>query len=109
MPPDTGVSLMTRQTRREFLENSMLAATAAALAGGGLVAQAAARQNEVQSSSPNARLRIGVVGLNGRGQSHLDGYASRKDCEIVAVCDPDELVGQNKGVAEVEKRTGTKP
>jgi len=97
---------MTRQTRREFLESSMLAATAAALAGQGLAAPARA---EEQSSSPNERLRIGVVGLNGRGQSHLGGFMPRKDCEVVAVCDPDELVGQNKGVAVVEKSTGKKP
>ncbi len=97
---------MTRQTRREFLESSMLAATAAALAGSGLAAQASA---EEQSSSPNERLRVAVVGLNGRGQSHLGGFMPRKDCEVVAVCDPDELVGQNKGVAVVEKATGKKP
>ena len=100
---------MTRQTRREFLENSMLAATAAAMAGSSLVSQASAQQNEAQSSSPNERLRVAVVGLNGRGQSHLGGFMPRKDCEVVAVCDPDELVGQNKGVAVVEKATGKKP
>src|SRR5579872_5699855 len=97
---------MTRQTRREFLENSMLAATAAAMAGSGLVSPVSAAE---QSSSPNERLRVAVLGLNGRGRSHLDGFMPRKDCEVVAVCDPDELVGQNKGVAEVEKRTGKKP
>ena len=97
---------MNRQTRREFLENSMLAATAAALAGRGLASKASA---EEQSSSPNERLRVAVVGLNGRGQSHLGGFMPRKDCEVVAVCDPDELVGQNKGVAVVENATGKKP
>src|SRR5262245_7662585 len=97
---------MTRQTRREFLENSMLAATAAALAGTGLVAPAGA---EEESSSPNERLRVAVLGLNGRGQSHLGGFMPRKDCEIVAVCDPDEHVGMTKGVEVVEKETGKKP
>jgi predicted dehydrogenase len=97
---------MTRQTRREFLENSMLAATAAALAGSGIVAPARAAE---ESSSPNERLRIAVLGLNGRGQAHLGGFMKRPGCEVVAVCDPDEQVLMNKGVAVVEKATGNKP
>jgi hypothetical protein len=97
---------MTRQTRREFLENSMLAATDAAMAGSGLVPQANAQE---QSSSPNERLRVAVVGLNGRGQSHLGGFMPRQDCEVVAVCDADELVGQTKGVDVVEKATEKRP
>ncbi|MFN0051668.1 MAG: Gfo/Idh/MocA family protein [Planctomycetales bacterium] len=97
---------MTRQTRREFLENTLLTAAASAMAGGSLYRTALADQ---QSTSPSERLRVAIVGLNGRGQSHLGAFAGRQDCEIVAVCDPDEAVGQNKGVAEVEKRTGKKP
>ena len=97
---------MARQTRREFLENSMFAATAAALAGGSLVPQASA---EPQSTSPSERLRVAVVGLNGRGQSHLGGFMGRQDCEVVAVCDPDEAVLQTRGVDVVEKKTKKKP
>ena len=97
---------MPRQTRREFLENSMLAAAAAAMSGAGLVSPALA---EEQVSSPNERLRVAVLGLNGRGQSHLNGFVNRNGCDVVAVCDPDEVVGQNRGVAEVEKRSGRKP
>ena len=97
---------MTRQTRREFLENSMLAAAAAAMAGSKLASPASAAD---ESSSPNEVLRIGVLGLNGRGRSHLDGFMKRAGCEVVAVCDPDEQVLMSKGVAVVEKATGKKP
>src|SRR5262245_15152013 len=97
---------MIRQTRREFLENSMLAATAAAFAGSGLVAPVSAGE---ESSSPNERLRVAVLGLNGRGGAHLGGFLPRQDCEIVAICDPDEQVGMTKGVEVVEKKTGKKP
>jgi predicted dehydrogenase len=97
---------MAHQTRREFLENSLFAATAAALAGTGITSQAGA---EEQSSSPNERLRVAVVGLNGRGQSHLGAFAGRKDCEVVAVCDPDEFVLQTRGVDVIEKATQKKP
>jgi predicted dehydrogenase len=96
---------MIRQTRREFLENSMLAAAAAAMAGGKLAAPAGAAE---ESSSPNEVLRIAVLGLNGRGQSHLGGFMKRAGCEVVAVCDPDEQVLMHKGVDVVEKATGKK-
>jgi predicted dehydrogenase len=95
---------MIRQTRREFLENSMLAA--AAMAGSGMASPASAAE---ESSSPNEVLRVAVLGLNGRGQSHLGGFMKRAGCEVVAVCDPDEQVLMNKGVAVVEKETGKTP
>jgi predicted dehydrogenase len=97
---------MYRQSRREFLENSMFATAAAALAGGAANALAA---DEAQSTSPSERLRVAVLGVNGRGADHLGGFMRRKDCEVVAICDPDEEVGQKKGVAVVEKATGKAP
>ena len=97
---------MARQTRREFLENSLFTATAAALAGSAVPRVGFA---EDQSSSPNERLRVAVVGINGRGQSHLDAFTGRKDCEVVAVCDPDEFVLQTRGVDVVSKKTGNQP
>jgi len=96
---------MTRLTRRELLENSMLAATALAVGAAGGPSPAA----DEQSSSPNERLRVAVLGLNGRGQDHLSGFMRRKDCQVVAVCDPDSLVGARKGVEVVEKATGQRP
>src|SRR5262249_18447262 len=62
-----------------------------------------------QSSSPSERLRVAVLGLKGRGQSHLGAFLGRKDCEVVAVCDPDEQVLMTRGVAVVEGATKKKP
>lgn len=95
---------MSHQTRREFLENSMLAAAAIA----GSLAATPQFAEEPQSTSPNERLRVAVVGVNGRGGAHIHGFRSRKDCEIAAICDADEGVGQAK-VAGIEKSTGKKP
>lgn len=96
---------MTHVSRREFLENSLFASAAAALAGTVTTSVPAL----AQSSSPNEKLRVAVLGLNGRGQDHLGGFMRRKDCEVVAVCDPDSEVGHKKGVDVVEKATGKKP
>src|SRR4029078_3638956 len=74
--------------------------------GTGLAVPASAAE---ESSSPNDVLRIAVLGLHGRGAAHLGGFLPRQDCEIVAICDPDERVGMTKGVEVVEKSTGKKP
>ena len=97
---------MAKRTRRQFLEDSMFAAAAAAAAGsaGSLLAD----ESEPQSSSPNERLRVAVIGVNGRGNTHIGAFAGRKDTEIVYICDADRNVGE-KRVEEVAKRQGRKP
>ncbi len=100
---------MSKQTRRDFLENSMFAAAAATAATAGSGASYELFAAEKQSKSPNERLRVAVLGVNGRGQSHLSAFMKRSDTEVVAIVDPDESVGQNKGVSRVEKSTGKKP
>jgi predicted dehydrogenase len=37
----------------------------------------------------NDRVRIAVMGLNGRGKSHLNGYARLENVDVVTLCDPD--------------------
>jgi predicted dehydrogenase len=84
----------------------MFAAAAAAAAGpaGTLLAQ----EEERQSSSPNERLSVCVVGVNGRGGSHIGAFAGRKDTEITYICDVDEKVG-NARTKEIAKRQGREP
>ena len=95
---------MSQFSRREFLENSMFAAAAAALAnrtGSSFAADDAA-------SGSAEILRVAVVGVNGRGGSHIDGFGKRKDCEIAAIVDVDEVVG-NKRADAIEKQYGKRP
>src|SRR5687768_3339059 len=80
---------MARKNRRQFLEDSMFAAAAAAMAG------APARllgQDEPQSKSPNERLNVAVVGVNGRGGSHYGFFAARKDTTVTYVVDVDHKI-----------------
>ncbi|MFT4513732.1 MAG: putative dehydrogenase [Planctomycetota bacterium] len=74
---------MASPSRRDFL-------LASAAFGG---ATALGAQNEpvrppLRARSPNARLRIGVVGCGGKGFSDMQGCARTQD--IVAICDVDE-------------------
>lgn len=82
--------------------------TAAAVSAGGLLNPSSAQAVEA-NSSPNETLRVAVLGVNGRGRSHIDGFLGVKNCEVAAICDPDESVGYLKGVENVHKKTGKKP
>ncbi len=95
---------MTSSTRREFLENAMFATAAASLAA----AQVRPAFAQEGSSSPGEKLRVAVIGVNGRGGSHIDGFGKRKDCEIAAIVDVDENVAQRKAEG-IEKAFGYRP
>jgi predicted dehydrogenase len=67
---------MAQMTRRAFVES---AAATSILLGTSRTGWAGA----------NDRVRVAVAGLNGRGKSHLDGYAKLENVEVAALCDPD--------------------
>lgn len=67
---------MSEITRRDFVK---AAAAATVLIGTSKTGWAGA----------NDRVRVAVMGINGRGKSHLSGYAAVKGVEVVTLCDPD--------------------
>ena len=69
---------MARVSRRNFM-----AATAGAAA-----TMAATRSH----AGANDTIRVAVVGVRGRGGSHISGLGSQKNVEIVALCDTDSRV-----------------
>jgi predicted dehydrogenase len=97
---------MARRNRRQFLEDSMFAAAAAAMTGstGSLLGA----DVDVQSKSPNEKLNVAVVGVKGRGGSHIGAFAGRQDTVITYVVDIDSKIGENR-VNEIEKRQGVRP
>ncbi len=94
---------MTDISRRAFLENSLFATAAAALATQPLV-----RSSELFAQDSADILRVAVVGVNGRGGSHIGEFGKRKDCEIAALVDVDEVVA-NRKADEIEKSKGKRP
>ncbi len=91
---------MPNRNRRQFLEDSMFAAAAVTVTTGEVLAD-----ERKPSRSPNEKLGVAVVGVRGRGGSHIGAFAGRGDTEITYLCDPDSEVG-NRRVAEVAKRQG---
>ena len=55
----------------------------------------------------NDRVRMGVAGLNGRGQSHIGGWMGQNNVEVAYVADPDENV-LKRALKSVTDRSGGK-
>lgn len=70
-------------SRRSFLKNTGTAA-AAAIAAPMFVPQTAFGAND--------RVRAAVIGINGRGKSHIAGLMEQPNVEVVTLCDPDSAI-----------------
>ncbi len=55
----------------------------------------------------NDRIQVGIIGLGGRGQSHMNFYTTVSGCEVSALCDVDQA-SLERAIAKVEKASGKK-
>jgi hypothetical protein len=97
---------MSFRNRREFLRDST---ALAGLAGTGFWTSAQAHTLN-GAKGANDTLNVAVIGLNGRGMSHVGGLAGKNNCQITTVCDCDtdgKIV--NKAMVGVEKAQGKAP
>jgi len=96
-------------SRRDFLQDSALAAT---LAGAGMVgdAFAAERAAAAKKAQVNDQLRVAVIGVHGRGMSHVSAFAGNNKLNtlITTVCDADSAVIGN-AMKSIEKKQGNAP
>src|SRR5262245_20552522 len=74
---------MSNITRRRFLEESILAAAAAASVPTSVLAA------ESRAVSANDKITVAIIGCGIRGKQHAQELARLPDCEIAYVCDPD--------------------
>jgi predicted dehydrogenase len=95
-------------SRRRFLEDSLIAASAALAVGAAGKVSAAEEDAPAQGSSPNERLSVAVIGSGGRGGSHLEHFRERKDADVTYICDADEQRAQAH-IAAIEKSQGHRP
>jgi len=71
-------------SRRTFVKSTVGAATAAAIAAPTLIPQKAFGANDT--------IRVAILGMHGRGKSHLDGFEKLQNVEVATLCDPDMRV-----------------
>ena len=82
--------------RREFLKASLLSTASLALFPG-CQPPAPIRQSPAPIRQPgvlgaNSDIRLAVVGLNGRGKTHIEEFQKVPGVRLVALCDPDRNV-----------------
>jgi predicted dehydrogenase len=82
-----------RITRRGFVEQSIIAASAALAAGVPQTSEAADTNSE-RKVGANEKLRVAVIGVNGQGGSHLGEWLKNPDVDLVGVCDVDPAAHQ---------------
>ena len=97
---------MHRLDRRDFLnESALLASAAALLAGTESPLLAAPAQNKGPASE---KLRVAVVGVRGRGMSHVHGFANKNNCVVTTICDADKgVIGP--AMKAIDKAQGKEP
>ncbi len=94
---------MSPFNRREFLNRTAI--LSAAVAAGTPLARAEEKASK-EAGSANDRLKVAIIGVRGRGMSHVGGFLSKAaNCEITTICDCDEAVigPAMMKVAEVQK------
>jgi predicted dehydrogenase len=98
-------------SRRSFLKNTakgaMVAAVAPSLIGNGITIPEVVPQS---AKGANDRIRVAVLGINGRGNSHVEeimGLTNKANVEVVTLCDPDMDLLQKRS-SEFEKKYGKK-
>ncbi len=95
---------MNSISRRRFLEQSLLAAMAGAASVGAVQSEPLPRRRV----AANDKIRIAIIGMNGRGMDHIAGYLGHDEAEIVALCDADTSVFP-KALDAIDKKGKPKP
>lgn len=88
--------------RRDFLEQAL--ATAVSSLAAAPLARIRAAESAGRPPGPNERLRVAVIGINGRGGSHVSGWIACPETELAVVCDCDPNVA-----GRFEKQFATLP
>ncbi|MEO5803387.1 MAG: twin-arginine translocation signal domain-containing protein, partial [Verrucomicrobiota bacterium] len=68
--------------RRSFLKQSSVATAAFSLSA----------HSWSQVAGANNDIRIGIIGLNGRGDTHIQEFKKMKGARITAMCDVDKNI-----------------
>ncbi len=93
---------MSHLTRRSFLKQ------AAATAGVGATFAIAGTKSSGMILGANDTVRVGVAGINGRGQSHMDEFAKQKNVQVTHLIDPDSTLHE-KRAAKIQQLGGNTP
>ncbi|MGQ9731246.1 MAG: Gfo/Idh/MocA family protein [Candidatus Zipacnadales bacterium] len=93
---------MSHITRRDFIHKFTKAVAGASV---GLTIIKARKSAFAQ----NEQIGVAVMGINGRGQSHIDAYCAIDGVRVVALIDPDSRLFESRAKKVVDKQGGDPP
>lgn len=97
-------SKLNKISRRSFISR-----TTAAAAGAGAASYMAGFQNVMGNPiGANDRINVAVMGIHGRGKSHINNFAEMDNVRVKTLCDPDESLFAER-IKMAEEKQGTKP
>ena len=85
-------------SRRDFIKNTAGAAVAFSIPS--IIPASAFGAND--------RVRVAVIGVNGRGQDHIKGFSKLANVELATLCDPDDVILQTRAKEYAGKNNGKK-
>jgi len=77
------------------------------VAGGAAAALTAASYSRVYGA--NERVGVAVIGVNGRGKSHLDAVTKNPGAEVRAIVDIDQAVAEKRATETARNQDGLRP
>ena len=94
-----------KDSRREFVKNTVKAAAAVSLGG---ILPGFSAKSYAGIIGANERIRVASMGVNSRGFALGTNFARQPNCEVLYACDVDARAA-DKYIAAVEKITNKKP
>ncbi|RPH36629.1 gfo/Idh/MocA family oxidoreductase, partial [bacterium] len=98
------VSNINNVNRREFLRKAAVAAVGAAGLPLFIPARALGRDG---NTAPSDRITIGCIGVGGMGTANMTSFLTKRDAQVVAICDVD-AAHRNAAVDAVNAKYGSK-
>ncbi len=93
---------MKHLSRREFIHGS-----SKAIAGGAVGLTVLRSRSSAYAA--NDQVGVGVMGIHGRGQSHIDAYCAYDGAKVVALCDPDSRLFEGRSKRVADRQGGEAP
>src|SRR5213593_3131527 len=90
---------MARLTRRSFLKTTLAAAGAITIAG---------TKSSGRVLGANDTIRVGVAGIHGQGNAHIEQYIGLEGCQVTHLIDPDSSLFGSRS-QKIKEKWGTAP
>ena len=91
-----------KEKRRDFIKKGVAGVAGLAIGGIGF-----SPKSYASIIGANDRINAAVLGINGRGKSHISSFMAQKDVQVTTLCDPDKNLWKDAGDAFQKKYNKT--